>query len=115
MPRRGSRAQLIHMLADAQAFAYREVYGDRAYPQDFYDDFQHLGTAELRELAAGISARGRGRPKGWWGRKHSSIYARLFPAIDEALRSGKRTERGACQFVAQSAGVCPDTLRTKYR
>jgi hypothetical protein len=114
MPRTGSRAQLVHMLADGYAAALREVYGEpRAYPRDFYDDFQRLSTAELKELAAGLKPNPRGRPRSAVRRsRHSSLLAQ----VEAVLTSGKRRSvRGACQYVGAKAGVPAETLRKLRR
>ena len=114
MPRTGSRAQLVHLLADWYAAVIREVHGEpRAYPHDFYEDFQRLSTAELKELAAGLKSKPRGRPRSALRR---SRYSALTAQVDEALKSGKRkSDRGACQYVAAKAGVSAETLRKLLR
>jgi hypothetical protein len=110
MPRRGSRSQLIHLLARSRAHAIREVYGDRVHPAELYEDFAPYGRGDLEEWARGIEPARRGRPK------RGSRYATLIAKVDEVLRSGlRKTERGACLYVARNARVSVDMLRKAYR
>lgn len=114
MPRRGSRAQLIHLLADHEAAIRRDLLGEpRTYAQDFYEGFQTLTTAELQDLASNLAAASRGRRA---GTLRLSRYTSLIADVDAILKAGKRkSERGACGYVAAKAGVSAETLRKLRR
>src|SRR5262245_3457559 len=119
MPPRRSREQLIIILADLEAAVWREELDSSEFTpqkaQDLYRKYQRYSTPKLQEMAAGVAPRSVGRPKSWWRRNDGSRYTRLFPKVDKAQSSGKRSERGALKFVAEKAGVSEKTLRTKYR
>jgi hypothetical protein len=114
MPRRGSRAQLVHLLADLDARAWREVYGDRyVYPQDFYESYRRCSIAELWELAVSLTPNRRGRPKSWRSR---SRYQALVAKVDRVLaRNVHLSVRSACSIVANRARTSPEMLRKLYR
>lgn len=114
MPRKGSRADFVYRLAQHEAATWREVYGDpRVYAEDFYDGLQQLSTRELRELAEHLPSTGRGRPK---GSRRLSRYTALIAEVEAVLQSQKRkSERGACAYVAAKAGVSAETLRKLRR
>ena len=112
MPRRSSRAQLIHLLADEYATIYRHVYGDhRAYPQDFYERFTWFSDEELKEYAAaaGLTPRRRGRSK----RKSYLSDAALFEEVN--LLRKRHSERRACEIVAHRYRTNAIALRMRYR
>ena len=109
MPRRGSRAQRIHLLADLKAVAYREVTGVQACPEDFYDHYSHTSLRLLREWAADIPPRSRGRQKGYSGH-----HAKLTAEVDR-LRERGHTERSACAIIARQRRAKLNALRMRYR
>ena len=106
MPRRDSRAQLVHLLSRDDALTYALMHGPAIPPAAFYDNYRRYSISELREMAADLAPRRRGRPK------RRSRYADLSNDVDEVLRSGRRkSERGACSYVADKAGVSAEMLR----
>jgi hypothetical protein len=109
MPRRGSRAQLIHMLADLDARMWREVYGvHHVYPQDFYDSYRACHLEELRGWAGELRPHHRGRPRGW--RDDEALRVE----IDRLRRQG-HSVRNACRLQARKTGVSVDAIRDRYR
>ena len=113
MPRHGSRAWLVHQLADLEAYAIREVYGEhRVYPEDLYDHYSHLDLDELKEAASGLNPPVRGRPKG--SRRYDWVFNAKLVREVERLRS-RHSERGACEIVARLWRVDPKALRMRYR
>ena len=114
MPRRGSRPQLVYLLADFDAWCEREVLGNHhAGPGDFYNRYSDYSLAELKELARTLSPRKPGRPKSPYSR---SRYENLRREVDE-LRSRRKaiSERRACQIVAARADASAAMLRKHCR
>jgi hypothetical protein len=115
MPRRGSRAQLIHMLADLDAWMHREVCGDHhVYPQDFYDHYRNWNLDELRDWARQLRPRHRGRPRRWSDAIDDEA---LSAEIDRLRRQGRHSVRNACRLLARRAQgrVSENAIRDRYR
>lgn len=113
MPRQGSRAQLIHILAADEAITHAFYYGERLLPAAaFYETYQNYSTAALRELLAeyGLSPKTPGRPK----RRARKSYDAELLAVVEAHR-GRLSERSAIELVARARRVHPDALRMRFR
>lgn len=107
MPRRGSRAWLVHLLAEGRAFAIGEVYGEHLHPAELYENFRHYSRHELEEMAVGITSRKPGRPRQHWAD------AGLVAEVNRRLR--RHSERRACELVARLWGMNPRALRMRYR
>ena len=112
MSRRGSKDQLIHLLAVSEAYALREVYDFRLHPAELYEQYRPFSTAELKEWAAGIQARRRGRPRGPALTKTTLTDDVLR---DVAKRLPRHSERRACELSARKHGMNPDALRMRIR
>jgi hypothetical protein len=113
MPRRGSRAQLIHLLAKVRAWQLAEVYGYHHHAAELYEDFAQCSLAELREWASGLEPDRRGRPKSW---RSQSRYQPLLAEVDVVLaRNVGMSVRSACAIVARKARVSSEMLRKLYR
>jgi hypothetical protein len=63
MPRSGSKAQLIHLLADSYAYAMSEVYGEHLPPSAYYELFQGYDRKLLEDSAANLEPSKVGRPR----------------------------------------------------
>ena len=62
MPSRGSKAQLIHLLASDYSRVLDAALGETVHPAEFYDSYSYHTKEELAELAAGLRPRSPGRP-----------------------------------------------------
>lgn len=111
MPRRGSRAQLIHLLAKDEAGAIAAVYGDAVHPADLYDKYGGYSRGDLQKWAAGIGPPKRGRPRRWL----EDADARIVAAVNRVCRERGYTERSACAAVARRWKVSGSVLRMRYR
>ena len=110
MPRRYSRAWYIHVLAMQDVWILRDGLGYDVCARDFYPKYQPLSTVELARLAYYVKSPKRGRPD------TGLNYRALAHQVDRILKSGKRkSERGACQYVAENEGISPHMLRKVYR
>lgn len=109
MPRHGSRAQLIHILAREDALNYSWAHGHGPPQAAFHDGYWNYSHAELEALVADahLAPRRRGRPKKFW------TDAELIAEVNR--RRSQHSERRACELVARSLGLKPLPLRMRYR
>jgi hypothetical protein len=107
LPRTGSRAQLIHILAKDLARTHTACFGDYHPPALFYEEFARRKTQDLVDLAKEIGGPSRrGRPR-------RSLSKVPIGEID-ALRSSK-SERSAIRIVASRLRIKESALRKRYR
>lgn len=99
MPPVGSKDRFKHLLSTWYSNAVNEVYGDRAFPAEFYDLFSRYEPRDLREMGEDISANKVGRPR------HSATGSKFAPLLSEVklrVNRGMSLQR-ACEIVAAKA------------
>ena len=87
----------------------REVYGERgAYPEDFYDVYRAYRTEDLRQWAADITPRKRGKQKGYHDGK-------LVAEVDRLRQRGRSERERVRDCSPPAAREAPTALRMRYR
>jgi hypothetical protein len=114
MPRRDSRARLIHQLADHEAFILAETHSQFFRPAALYDNYRHFTHDQLKKMAAGMRPRARGRPEKW-----TKLFddGKLTSRVKNVVRNHRLTISAACRAIAAQGdfgSASPTTIKQRY-